>query len=631
MSNPSEATDPSDDDDDDGIGRIRPRGWIAAAAVTGALSAAFLFAAALFADKAPYIAAGAMFVGVAVGAVLMRRARDRELLKRIAIDDEHAADRDWQLNDIAEHYRLNAEGRRQAEAASAAKSQFLTHVSHELRTPLGGILGLTEVLMETPLTAEQETFARAVRISGELMLGLVDDILDFAKIEGGRFDLMPREIDIEQTLEEIAELFFNRAESKGLELATYVDPAVPSPISVDPARLRQVLINLIGNALKFTDRGGVAVTAAPDVSDPGRIRIAVEDTGPGISPDDAGRIFGEFERGNGDRRFDGSGLGLTIAQRIIGRMGSQIEVAPRPRGGSIFSFTLAVAGRRKVEVQHAELAGKRVLIIAPGGIAPELVARQIAEHGGTARVCNSFSKAAALAGAATAAGEGYDLMLFDQRAAADPAAAVKTIRDAAGTELPAVIVVSPGRHKAIAKFRGSGFDAYLVRPLRRGSLMRIAGNLVSGDKRFGFDPSDQPPATPAQPVEGSGLRVLLAEDDDINALLLRSMLLRQGHQITEVGDGEAAVRAAAAEPFDFILLDLAMPKMGGIEAARAIRLVERERNAPGATLIAVTADAREESRRAALAAGFDRYLQKPMTPEALRDLLGGAKGANAAA
>ena len=229
-----------------------------------------------------------------------------------------------------------------------------------------------------------------------------------------------------------------------------------------------------------------------------------------------------------------------------------------------------------------------------------------------------------------AAAEGYDLMLLDQRIAADPAAALKTIREAAGTDLPAAILVSPGRHKAIAKFRGNGFDAYLVRPLRRTSLLRITERLISGDGGFAFDPGGQPRTPSVLPIEATGLRVLVAEDDDINSLLLRSMLLRQGHEITEVSDGEAAVRAAAAAAYDVILLDLQMPKMGGIEAARAIRLVERQRGSPGATLIAVTADARSESREAALAAGFDRYLEKPMTLEALRELLGGRDSASAA-
>jgi CheY-like chemotaxis protein len=297
----------------------------------------------------------------------------------------------------------------------------------------------------------------------------------------------------------------------------------------------------------------------------------------------------------------------------------------------VFSFGLARPADDGDAQATTAVAGRRVLVVAPPGLAVDIAARHVAAHGGSARISGTYSKAAALAGAAAAAGEAYDLMLFDQRIAQDPAAALKTIRDAAGSDLPAAILVSPGRHKAIAKFRGAGFDAYLVRPLRRRSLIRILGDLAAGDRRFGFDPSDQQPIAPARQPAGSGRRVLLAEDDDINALLLRSMLLRQGHDITEVGDGEAAVRAAAAESFDIILLDLEMPKMGGIEAARAIRLVERDRQSPAATLIAVTADARPESRDAALAAGFDRYLQKPMTPEGLRELLGAGKDKDAAA
>ena len=606
----------------------RPRGFYKGAAAAGAVAAVALFAAAFLPEFAPYVAALSVFVGVAVGATLMRRARDRTLVDAIARGAEESADRDWELSDIAEHYRANADSRRRAEAASAAKSQFLTHVSHELRTPLAGIVGLTEVLMETPLTAEQETFARSMRISGELMQGLVDDILDFAKIEAGRFDLLPKEVDLEDAIEEVAELFFSRAEAKGLDLATYVDPAAHGLVMVDPARLRQVLINLIGNALKFTERGGVAVTVAVDGNNSERLRVAVEDTGPGIAAEDAKRIFDEFERGVGNA--DGSGLGLAIAQRIVGLMGSEISVAERPGGGSVFSFSLPLTSVA-VGGDSTDLTGKRVLIVAPDGIAPQFIAKQIGDRGGVARISPTYSQAAALVGAAIAAGDAYDLMLFDQRAATDPGAALMMIRESAGADLTAAILVSPGRHKAIAKFRGAGFDAYLVRPLRRSSLMRILADLVAGNRGFGFDPSDRRQARPPVSAEGSGLRVLLAEDDDINALLLRSMLLRQGHEITEVDNGEDAVAAAAEESFDVILLDLQMPKMSGIEAARAIRMIEGQRSAKPAKLMAVTADARPESRDAALAAGFDVYLQKPMTPDALRELLGAAKGGTAAA
>ena len=614
--------------------RRRSRGWLFAAAAAGAIAGGLFVSASFIPLVAPYLAAAAIFLGVAIGAMLMRRARDQELLVALSPDEEVSADRHWQLSEIAEHYRQNADNRRRAEAASSAKSQFLTTVSHELRTPLSGILGLTNVLLETSLTAEQETFAKAVRTSGELMLGLIDDMLDFAKIEVGRFDLSPTPIDLEPYLEEVAELFFSRGEAKGLDLATYVDPATPHQFTVDAPRLRQVLINLIGNAMKFTQTGGVAVNIVPDPSDSQRLRFAVEDTGPGIPPELAGRIFNEFERAaaDPDRRFAGSGLGLAIAQRIIERMNSEIQLNDRPGGGSVFSFALTMPqNERGASEPSAELSGKRGLILAPAGLAPAVIVKQLEECGATARASDNLSQAAALAGAAAAASEDYDFVLLDQRVVDDPPAALKTIREAAGRPMPAAILIQPGRRRTTEEMRAGGFGAYLVRPIRRCSLIRIAEQLITDDNIFGADPRDQRPSNTPQFALGSRLRVLIAEDDEINALLLRSMLQRQGHETTEVADGAAAVERASAGDFDVMLLDLSLPLMDGLEAAKAIRRAEQENGNAAATLIAVTADARPEARETALAAGFDRFVQKPLTPAMLRELLSTSKATTAAA
>lgn len=621
------------EEDDDAL-PVRPRGFWLAAGIAGGIAGAFFVIAVIMPVTAPYLAAVAVFAGVLIGALLMRRARDRELAAALGPAEEASADRAWEMNDIAEHYRHVAESRRRAEAASDAKSRFLTTVSHELKTPLSGILGLADVLLDTKLSPEQETFARAIGNSGELMLGLVNDMLDFARIEAGRFDLAPRATSLEPTLEGIAELLFSRADAKGLDLATEVDPALPASVMVDPARLRQVLINLAGNAIKFTESGGVAIVAAPDPADATRIRFAVEDTGPGVPPELAERIFDEFEQAetDGERRRAGSGLGLAIARRIVRQMESDIVLTGRPGGGSVFSFSLVLSAASGGDAEPAPgLGGRRALVVAPSGLAPSVLARQLEAAGVKARITDSAPQAAALAGAAQAAGEGYDLLFLDARAADEPATALSVIREAAGAPLPSAVLIAPGRRKSAEEIQADGFGAYLVRPVRRLSLLRIAEQLVAGEAGFRIDPVDHRPQPKRKPPRAGTRRALVAEDDAVNGLLLRSMLLRQGFEVVETSDGAAALEAARAGRFDIILLDLRLPRLDGLAVAAAIRKHEREKGSAPATLMAVTADARPESREAALAAGFDRFVPKPLTPAMLRDILDTARRPSAAA
>lgn len=611
--------------DDDGPGRVRPRGWFLAAAAAGSVGGAVFAGALLLPGIAHWFAAGGVFAGVLIGALLMRRARDRELVEALTPDDESAADRHWELSDIAEHYRRTADDRRRAELASDAKSRFLTTVSHELRTPLSGIIGLTDVLRSTELSAEQESFVAAMRNSGTLMLGLVDDMLDFAKIEAGRFDLAPQPTALEPTLEEIAELFFSRADAKGLDLATYVDPALPARFMVDAPRLRQVLINLLGNAIKYTEEGGATMTVTADPDDSAKLRFAVADTGPGIRPEEAARIFDAFEQlaAEPERRTAGAGLGLGIARRIVNEMDADIALADRPGGGSVFSFALALtpASGAAMPDAAADLAHRSVLIVAPAGPARDLIATHLRDGQMLVQAAADVARAAALAGAAAAAGEGFDLVLVDGRCGTDAKSALATIRDAAGTELPAAILVAPGRRKSPEEMQADGFGAYLVRPIRRRSLMRIVERLISGGDGFRSDPADDPAPVTPRASAGPGRRVLIAEDDDVNALLLRAMLLRYGHEVTTVIDGAAAVEAAKPGAFDLALVDLALPKKDGYDVAAAIRAAERIANAAPMSLIAITADGRPESRERALAGGFDRHILKPLTPDTLRELL----------
>ncbi len=614
-------------------------GFFAAAAGLGVLFASAV--AWTSPDLAPFIAPAVVLIG-AVALWGANRADSERLAsgvaylarenRRLAEQVEQLSDVAWELHESDERYRTLTEARQRAEAANQAKSRVLATVSHEFRTPLNGILGLAGLLMETPLTPDQETYARAVHSSGEALLALVDDMLDFSRIEAGRLELRPSPTDIESLLQEIAELLAGRAHAKGIDIASDVDAALPAAVMVDAARLRQVLINLAGNGVKFTETGGVTL-AAELVSRPVESRIAlafsVADTGPGIAPDEAERLFGEFEQSDSalTRRHGGAGLGLAISRRIVRQMGGDLTVGPAAGGGSLFRFTLHLdiaAGAGRAAPDGPVLAGRAVLIVAPAGAEPPVLARHLAEGGVEVRLVNTANEAAGVIGAATAAGQPHDAVLVDARVMPAAAAALSRIREAAGRRVPAVVLIEPGRRGDIDSLRQAGFDAYLVRPVRRASLTRVVGEIISGDGGFRVDPSDaRPRQTPPSRRAGTTLSVLLAEDNEINALLARAVLEGLGHEVTEVRDGVAAVAAATgrAGGFDAILMDLHMPGLDGLAAVRAIRGHEREHGMPPAAILAVTADVLAETRAEAGAAGIDAVVEKPMTPDALRQAL----------
>jgi signal transduction histidine kinase/CheY-like chemotaxis protein len=542
-------------------------------------------------------------------------------------DEVYSVARDITARKEVEQALVDA--RQRAEAASQAKSRVLATVSHEFRTPLNGILGLTGLLAETELTPDQETYARAVHSSGEALLALVDDMLDFSKIEAGRLDLHAEPTDLEALLQEIVELLAGRAHVKGIDIAAEIARGMPAAVMVDSARLRQVLINLVGNGVKFTDRGGVTLSA--EVAEGGAIAFAVSDTGTGIPPGEANRLFDEFEQMDTalSRRHGGAGLGLAISRRIVRRMGGEITVAPRAGGGSIFSFSLTLPAADDTAATAGEsLAGSSFLILAPDGAEPPTVARHLEDAGGSARIVRTLVEAAGLIGAASAAGEIHAAVLIDGRIAPDPATALARVREAAGRPVPAAVLIEPGRRNEVEALRQAGFDAYLVRPVRRSSLLRIAGEIATtsgaGVRNFRIDPGDARPRKTSAPRRAStSLDVLVAEDNEINALLSRAVLEGLGHTVTEVRDGVAAVAAARAKAggFPAILMDLHMPGMDGLAAARAIRAFEKESGIPRSAILAVTADVLTETRAAAKTAGIDAILEKPMTPDSLRRAL----------
>lgn len=532
------------------------------------------------------------------------------------------------VTDRVQAERALAVARDQAEAASRAKSRFLAMVSHEIRTPLNGILGMADLLGDTPLTLEQATYLRAVKTSGETLLSLIEEVLDFSKIEAGRLDLAARPFALAAFVEEIVELLGPRAQAKGLEIGCYVDERLPARVVGDAARLRQVLFNLAGNAIKFTEKGGVSIIVEP-AAQTDAVSISVHDTGIGISLQDRARIFLEFEQADGGatRKFGGTGLGLTISNRIIESMGGSIAVESAPGVGSTFRVTVALPPAddpQEPPLAVPDLHGMAALIAAPAATEAALIARRLQRWGARPKIVPDEKVAAALLPE-----QMWGAVLVDH--ALGTAASEKLARAAASVP-QRIVLVAPAMRTELAALKAAGFTGYLIKPVRAASL---AARFQRGDT---FDPAAAMEAAdaPAATHRGDALSILVAEDNEINALLARALLLKLGHHPTMTTSGASAVDSwlaarAAGTPYDRVLMDLHMPGMDGLEATRRIRTIEAETGAPRTPILALTANASVDDHEASLTAGMDGFLVKPFDREGLAAALATAGKAALAA
>ena len=509
------------------------------------------------------------------------------------------------LRDEIWELREASAARERAEAANEAKSRFLANVSHEVRTPLNGILGMAELLAGTPLDAEQETYVGAIRSSGGALASLIDEVLDFSKIEAGKLAIAADPFDLVHLVEGVAELLAPRAQGKGLEIAATFAADVPRRAIGDAVRLRQILLNLAGNAIKFTDTGGlgIAVSLEPD----GQLRFDVLDTGPGVPPDRRAAIFEDFEQADGSttRRHEGTGLGLAISKRLAERMGGTLMLMDRDRG-SCFTVVLPL-------VVDAASPPALPMPMAPPATALLVAASPFEAPFLAARLAQSGVEVALLADAETAKarlalGPAPDLVLVDCALGEEAARTLGLAARAAGAGRT-LVLFSPYERRAFGQTTARGFDGWLVKPVRHGSLVAaLAGRAVANRQA-------EPPAGPRL---GAVMNVLLAEDNAINALLATRHLQKLGATVTHAPDGIAALALAEAaldgdQPFDALVLDIRMPGLDGLEVARRVRLAELARDAPPARLIALSADLLEGEHRSARQAGLDAFVAKPVT------------------
>jgi PAS domain S-box-containing protein len=533
------------------------------------------------------------------------------------------------LRDVTERRLIEEEllaARQSAESSNEAKSRFLATVSHEIRTPLNGVLGMAALLRDTRLTREQIAYIEALETSGETLLMLIDEVLDFSKVEAGKLEIQAAPVRLAPLVESVVELLAPKAQAKGLEIGARFHPSLPDTVTLDASRVRQILFNLAGNGIKFTDEGGVAIRidGRPNPDGGSFLEFSVMDTGIGFDKAEADRLFREFEQVDHGpaRKFGGTGLGLAIAQRLTRLMGGSIEAISEKSKGAVFKVVVPVPEElvfRDTAVASS-VAGKSIVIVSASGLEGALLRERLEFEG--AEVALRRPGSADLTEHMAAA----DLVMIDNGSVADSGGWLVSAR-LAGCQAPAVVMIAPPERDRLERLREAGFAAYLIRPVRTETLSQVISGLLeeSGPDQHLWEAGAEAHSGDLEALRGRTpvrpLRLLVAEDNDINRLLSEALLRKLGHEPTVVTDGEKAVEAAASTEFDAVLMDLHMPGLDGIGAIRKIREQEQQGGRPPVPILMVTADVMRDAREKAAKEGAAGYLTKPLSADALCDAL----------